>query len=71
MHKLFGLTLTIKLSYTLLSIIFTLVYFTQVAESKEPKVSTRIRQLVNTPKNDCSFTDVPYCYKFKAIVIAS
>ena len=58
----------IKLSYTLISIISTLICFTQVAESKDREVSTRISQLANTSKNDCSFIDVPYCYKFKAIV---
>jgi hypothetical protein len=58
----------IKSFYFSLPIIFALVCFTQVVESKEREVSARIRQLANTSKNDCSFTDAPYCYKFKAIV---
>lgn len=57
-----------KLFYISISAILFLTYFTQVAESNDREISPNIRHLINTYKNNCSFTDVPYCYKFKAIV---
>lgn len=42
--------------------------WTVLASTKEQGVSTRIKQLVENSHNNCDFVDVPYCYKFKAIV---